>query len=159
MAQGFMFFGGTRKGDTVPSQIVSITNREDKMNKISDERLQELVRLYEKNRDNEHGADVSEIEPYEMAQELLYQREQLRQIEAGEIITDAHDEMIENNIMLEQQNRLLIENSERLAMAVIWMSASDDFSPDGKAFQGWQVIKKDLDKHIALTQHPTTEDG
>ena len=125
------------------------------MKKISDERLQDMA----KNPFNTwDGETIGEV-----AQELLTRRQQNAELEQKYQNATTYCEehanfegyccvvcLMNERDKLKEQNAELIEDAETLADAVIWCGGSDDFAPDGVAYEGYKKIMADVDQHHAL---------
>ena len=71
--------------------------------------------------------------------------------EAHSTITADNLRLRGRNQQLEDWNKRLMEDGERMAENLIWCSGSNDFSPEGQAHVGWdKCVRPALDQHTAL---------
>jgi hypothetical protein len=61
---------------------------------------------------------------------------------------------------LKEENAILLESLSKMIDVVLWMSGSNDFSPEGQAFEGWKKAQSDIDNaHKLVDSYKKKEDN
>ena len=79
-----------------------------------------------------------------------YAQNKQKQRWATGITTDGYTVTMPRHREVDELKAALKEANEDM----IWMSGSSDFSPGGKAYEGWEPVRERLSKRLKATEQP-----